>query len=149
MSLEKQRQTDESERARRLSAILASMYDALLVVDEAGQPALINAAYDQMFGDTPESNALASEDSNGNLLPLVQTPQQRAALGETFSMEFLVAGDADRRRWFEANGRPIEDADGHQHGGVVVIRDISDRRFTSRFRTDRLWSTATPGVWNR
>jgi len=117
----------EAQRAR-LAAILASVGDAVLVVDSAGRPVLTNAAYERLFGD---ADAVVLVDEQGQPLPPEATPQQRAARGEAFSMRFIMpAGDpAGERspRYFEANGQPIRDG-GDERGGVVVIRDVTERR---------------------
>ncbi|HEV2108646.1 MAG TPA: PAS domain-containing sensor histidine kinase, partial [Thermomicrobiales bacterium] len=47
------------------------------------------------------------------------------ARGESFSMEFMLESPDGNRRWFEATGAPLDP--GQNQGGVVVIRDITDR----------------------
>lgn len=117
--------SSEEERAR-LAAILISMGDAVLVVDSDGRPLLSNAAYTRMFGGP--SAAFTAQDDNGQPLPVAATPQARAAQGESFSMEFTLQGSDGTRRWYEANGEPIRDDSGQQQrGGVIVIRDITER----------------------
>ena len=111
----------------RLEAILASMGDAVLVVDVVGRPLIRNAAYDRLFGSHA---TLPMEDDQGRPLPPDTTPAQRAARGETFSIQFTLPMDEGGRRWFEANGHPITTprlGDGVEHWGLVVIRDITDR----------------------
>lgn len=119
-SLKEQRRESESERAR-LEAVLTGMSDAVVVIDASGQTVLSNSAYQRFF----EGSGLIPEDEAGQPLSADLTPQQRAARGENFSMEFCVSGSAGERRWYEANGQPIEH-DGERHG-LVVIRDISER----------------------
>jgi two-component system, chemotaxis family, CheB/CheR fusion protein len=114
----------EEERAQ-LAAILVNMGDAVLVVDRAGKPVLTNAAYERLFGGAGQE--LALQDENGHPLRSEHSPQQRAARGESFNMEFTLIDGQRARRWFEANGQPIGSADGGQQGGVVVIRDITER----------------------
>ncbi|HVA24422.1 MAG TPA: CheR family methyltransferase [Chloroflexota bacterium] len=122
---EQQRQSAEAGR-ERLDVILRHMADAVLVVDQAGKPVLANPVYESMFGQ-PEA-ALVAQGEDGKLLSAQDGPQQRAARGESFRMEFIVAAADGGRRWFEAAGEPVESA-GAETGakGVVVIRDISDR----------------------
>jgi two-component system CheB/CheR fusion protein len=114
----------EAERSR-LAAILASMADAVLVVDGRGETMLTNAAYERLLGSPGAEPALGDEE--GRPLPTDATPRRRAARGEAFEMPFTVVTVDGTRRWFEARGQPIR-ADGHE-GGVVVIRDISERSF--------------------
>ncbi|HTD79544.1 MAG TPA: HAMP domain-containing sensor histidine kinase [Chloroflexota bacterium] len=79
------------------------------------------------------------EDAQGCRLPPAETPQARAARGETFSLEFTLpagaaaAGGEGSRCWYEANGQPLGAgtplrSDGGEGGAghaVVVIRDIT------------------------
>ncbi|KYF81733.1 hypothetical protein BE11_12240 [Sorangium cellulosum] len=116
----------EAERAR-LVAILRSMADALLVVDGAGRPLLTNDAYQTMFGP----GGLTANDEKGRPVPHQDTPEQRAARGESFQMEFTASGPGATTRHFEATGQPIgvsgAPATDAVARGVVVIRDITER----------------------
>jgi two-component system CheB/CheR fusion protein len=47
--------------------------------------------------------------------------------GVPFDMHFALTFKDGVRRWFEATGQPIGSADA-PHGGVVTIRDITERR---------------------
>ena len=129
-TLEQQRQASEVARARA-EAILLSMGDAVLVVDPAGTPLLTNDAYVEMFGGTSTDMGatFAAQDETGRPLPVAATPQQRAARGTVFTMEFTLPGQDGTRRYFEANGQPIraDDTDDPMLGGVVTIRDITER----------------------
>lgn len=116
-----QRQESEQERAR-LSAILLSMDDAILVVDSAGGRVLTNAAFDALAGDDQPRFS----DESGEPLPPEQQPEQRVARGESFRVELTATGPDGEQRWYEASGRPILN-DGELNGGVVAIRDITDR----------------------
>ncbi|MDQ2783556.1 MAG: ATP-binding protein [Chloroflexota bacterium] len=125
VSLEIQRRGSETER-EQVAAILASIGDAVLVVDRAGTTMLANDRYTEMFGDPSDpGDPFVAEGEDGQPLPPDQTPQQRAARGESFAMEFTITAPDGNRRWFEATGRPI--ARDRQHTGVLVIRDITDR----------------------
>src|SRR5256714_14355661 len=116
----------EAERAQ-LAVILAGIGDAVLVVDEAGTPVRTNAAYARMTGGAEAP--LVPEDLQGRPLPLAETPQARAARGETFSLEFTLPAADGSRGWYEANGQPLGDPTEGGEGGaghaVVVIRDIT------------------------
>jgi two-component system CheB/CheR fusion protein len=141
--LEAQRRTSETERAR-LAAILVNMGDAVLVVDADGAPVQTNNAYKRMFGD--EDSALAPEDEWGQPLSLEKTPQRRTAHGESFNMEFSMPDSHGSRRWFEANGQPLVIGDVRE-GGVVVIRDITDRslrRLQNEFLAQAAHELRTP-----
>ena len=129
---QQQRQASDAEQAR-LSAILLSLGDAVLVVDPTGEPLLCNTAYTRLFGDA--SSSIAARDAQGNPLATPDTPEQRTARGETFVMEFTLEGENGKRRYFEATGQPIQSA-GTELGGVIAIRDITERslhRFQDEF----------------
>jgi two-component system, chemotaxis family, CheB/CheR fusion protein len=113
----------EGERAR-LAAILRSMADGLLVVDGAGRPVLTNDAYHEMFGE----GRAPLFDVKGQPLPFEETPEQRAARGEKFHMEFSLSSTRGARRYLEATANPIASSSAPGiEGGVVVVRDISER----------------------
>ena len=54
------------------------------------------------------------------------SPLRRAARGEAFRMRFAIDGVDGGRRVFEASGEPIN-GPGDQPGGVVIIRDVTER----------------------
>lgn len=120
-SLEQQQRISEDERAR-LQAVLASMRDAVLMVDREGALLLTNAAYQRWFGAAD----VVLEDEHTQPLPIEATPRARAARGETFSMTLTMQAPDGARCWFEANGQPVSHDTGVPRG-VVVIRDITDR----------------------
>jgi two-component system CheB/CheR fusion protein len=112
--------THSMEQAR-LAALLAGMADAVLVVDHQGRAVRTNAAYDALVRSL--GGAMVPADEQEIPLPPAQTPQQRAARGEAFQLEFILIAADGARRWFEATGRPL----GAEDAGVLVIRDITDR----------------------
>ena len=112
----------EAERSR-LAAVLSGMADGVLVVDASGTPLLANAAFERMFG--PDGVALAPEDERGRPLPADAAPPRRAARGESFALQFRQPGPDGAPRRYEATGHPIRE--GGRDGGVVVIRDITER----------------------
>lgn len=122
-SLESQRQTSDAARAQ-LEAILLSMNEALLVVDSHGARVLTNTAYVDMFGEG--NTPLVAEDANGQPLPITTQLHAQAATGVPFDLVFMLTAADGSRRWFEAHGQPIR-SDTLAHGGVVTIRDITER----------------------
>jgi len=115
--------TSQQEQAR-LAGVLQSMQDAVLVVNEQAQPVLTNQAYAQSFGS--HEATVAAQDEEGHPLPPEATPQQRAARGEAFTLEFTLPTE-ETRRFFEATGGPLQDEEGRLAGGVIVLRDITER----------------------
>ncbi len=124
LELQEMARTSDEERAR-LEAILLSMGSAVLVVKRDGGLILTNAAYTRLFG-SPNATFVA-RDEDGHILSPQQTPRERAARGETFSMGFTITARDGARRWFEAIGQPIHWGEGGEQGGVVTIQDITER----------------------
>lgn len=116
------RRSSEAERSR-LAAILASLGDAVVVVDGEQNVVMTNDAYERRFG---ASGLVGPEDEHGRRLPRSRWPQVRVSRGEPFRMTFTMRTRSGDRHWFEATGAPITGVDGTA-GGVVVIRDITDR----------------------
>jgi two-component system CheB/CheR fusion protein len=115
--------TLEVERAH-LATILASVGDAVVVVDRAGMVVRANAAYARTFGDATVPLA----DEQGAPLAAGGTPYARAARGETFSMQVTQRAPDGALRWFEANGQPLQRQGREGSQGVLVIRDITERK---------------------
>ena len=110
------------QERKRLATILASMAEAVLVVAPNGEVVLANDACQHMLGD----DLPALDDGSGNLIPSEMNPRQRAARGEAFTQHFTITDADGTRCWFEATGQPIQ-SEGQAEGGVVVVRDVSDR----------------------
>jgi two-component system CheB/CheR fusion protein len=112
---------DSEEERARLSAIIESMSEAVLVVDGAGRAVLTNVAYQRLF-DEEDFTPL---DTLGEL-PLTSdgTPRGRAARGESSTTEFVVEGEDGMQRRYKAEGRPVG-SDGSR-GGVIVFREVAD-----------------------
>lgn len=121
VELETLANTHAQEQAR-LSTILAGMADAVLVVDRDGRPIRSNNAFEEIMGGLVSPFSPANE--HGVPLSAVEAPTHRVAQGESFRVEFTALARDGTRRWFEATGRPLHGDDG---GGVLVIRDITDR----------------------
>jgi len=127
----------EAERAQ-LAAILASIGDAVAVVDRTGTPLRTNAAYAALAGGEGATLALYGED--GQPLSPAAMPRARAARGETFSLEASLLQPDGTRRWVEANGQPLQGTGAEQ--GVVVIRDITAASLHRRLQ-DEFLATAS------
>jgi signal transduction histidine kinase len=117
------RRSSETERSR-LAAILASMSDAVVAVDADGDVVMTNEAFDRRFAWIFAKTTI--DDDRGRALPERRWPFKRAARGESFRMTLSARRRDGDRRWFEATGEPIS-SETSLAGGVVVIRDITDR----------------------
>jgi two-component system CheB/CheR fusion protein len=136
IALEQQR-LDSQEEQDRLRSILASLGDAVVAVDHDGRIVTTNEAYDRIFGGGKAE--IEPEDAAGLPIPRADRPEQRAARGERFRMEFAVKEPGGTRRWFEAVAEPLTAGD-RTWGGVIAIRDLSER--TMRVSLERLMAAA-------
>ncbi|HEX7430848.1 MAG TPA: CheR family methyltransferase [Candidatus Limnocylindrales bacterium] len=132
-----QEKLGSQEEQDRLRSILASLGDAVVAVDHEGRIVTTNDAYDRLFGGGEAE--IEPEDAAGLPIPPADRPQQRAARGERFRMEFAVKEPAGTRRWFEAVAEPLTAGD-RTWGGVIAIRDLSER--TMRLSLERLMAAA-------
>jgi two-component system CheB/CheR fusion protein len=115
--------TDRLRARHQFEATLTAMSDAVMVVAPDGALELTNAAFDRFLGP---SQTLVPEDELGRPLPEANWPQRRAAHGQSFTMLFTLREPEGTRRWYEGSGQPLL-IKGVQQGGVVVIRDVTDR----------------------
>ncbi|MEO8571291.1 MAG: CheR family methyltransferase, partial [Chloroflexota bacterium] len=132
-----QQKRETEEEHDRLGSILASIGDAVVAVDHDGRTVATNVVYDRLFGD-PNAK-IRFEDVAGLPILAEDRPQQRAARGERFRVEFAASDAVGTRRWFEAVAEPLTVED-RTWGGVVSIRDVSER--TMRLSLERLMAAA-------
>ncbi|MEA2654177.1 MAG: two-component system, chemotaxis family, CheB/CheR fusion protein, partial [Chloroflexota bacterium] len=132
-----QQKREADEEHDRLGSILASIGDAVVAVDHAGRTVATNVVYDRLFGDP--MGEIQPEDVAGLPFRPEDRPEQRAARGERFRVEFAVSDAVGNRRWFEAVAEPLT-AEDRTWGGVVSIRDVTER--TMRVSLERLMAAA-------
>jgi two-component system CheB/CheR fusion protein len=106
------------QASERLDAVLDGLSDAVMMVNAAGEPVLINAAFKGIFGDALPPLV----DVSGQRLSQRAHPVRMAARGEQFIQRFGVDTGDGTRRFFEARGQPVRAAG--MSGGVIVIRDL-------------------------
>ncbi len=126
------------EQSEMFQLILDTMDDAVVVADESTQFVVFNPAAKRMFGlgatDTdpsawPEAYGLYLTDMTTRF-PADDLPLVRAVRGESSNdVEMYVKHVGKPEGAFVmVNGRPLCDEAGRPRGGVVVCRDISDRK---------------------
>jgi PAS domain S-box-containing protein len=144
------------EQTNLMQLILNSMSDGVIVSDEKGQFLIFNPAAEQMFDkgvtetqqeEWAEQYGLFQVDGI-TPLPTDQIPLVRTLRGEQVdNVEiFTRHRQAPQGIWVIASGRPIKDANGVLKGGVVVCRDISDRKCAE---LDLLKAKETAEIANR
>jgi two-component system CheB/CheR fusion protein len=105
----------ETERLSVGAAILLGVDDAMLLVNDLGEPVQASAAFDRLIGD----GNLEALDAEGRPLPPEITPRRRAARGETFQSECWLEGRDGVRRCYLISGWPVP---GRDIQGALRIR---------------------------
>jgi two-component system sensor histidine kinase/response regulator len=135
-----ERKRIEQEHARQqklLESVLASMAEAVLVLDQSGK-FMTNAAADRIFGVRSAAPESADEPSANRVyfpdmvtpIPTGQLPVVRALRGEEVNeMETYVRRPGDGQDvWLSVMARPMIDSSGRTLGAVSVMRDVTERR---------------------
>ncbi len=132
-------------------SILESMGDGIVVADEEGRFLLFNPAAERILGightdvapeGWAETYGVYSVET-GELCPSEMMPLTRAIRGEDCNqVELLICNPARPEGLIiSVTGRPLRDAQGNLCGGVVVLRDITERKRTEerlRFQSNLL-----------
>ncbi|HEY9696820.1 MAG TPA: PAS domain S-box protein [Trichocoleus sp.] len=134
----KQTETVLQEQTNLLQLILHSMSDGIIVANEQGQFLIFNPAAEHMFGSGATDTSEHEWSQQYGLFlpdqftpfPADELPLVRAIRGEeTKDVELFVRhAQSPDGCWVLINGRPLRDESGHLKGGVVVCRDITDRK---------------------
>lgn len=137
---------NEHERhALQLEAVLASMNDALLILDGKGAIVRLNRAARELLsldnasivlGQALERQRLvqwplAAREIAGALVPVIDA--LRAGTGVD---QLEVELRAERRRVLSVSASVLRPAKGPLQGGVIVLRDITEQRERERLRED-------------
>ena len=145
-----------------LKSILNSMSEGVGVSDQAGEVLLVNVAATRMLG---QSSGSVSAESGGaryyksdgvTLFETDELPLTRAMLGDDVDdVEMIIrAGANSKGFWASANARPLRDEAGALRGGVVVFRDITERKqvenelIRSRERFELAVRGSQDGLWD-
>ncbi|HKV83120.1 MAG TPA: PAS domain S-box protein [Ktedonobacterales bacterium] len=136
-----------ASRASQLLAIFETIADAMLVYDRAGNILQTNAADNELFpwlrrpGVTPRTldqrdRAFTYLDDAGRPLPNALWPTERVLHGETLrgdnAVDLKVRAPDGREFVVNASGAPVRDSDGSIAGGVLIGRDVTQRRRLER-----------------
>jgi PAS domain S-box-containing protein len=136
------------QRVSELEAILASMADALLIIDAKGRLVRLNKVARQVLS-LDESSIILGQPLDQQLwdqwplggravaeaLRPVIEQLQRTEEAQELEAELPGAG---RRRTMSFRASPLHDADGQFSGGVIVFSDITGRREVERLKDEML-----------
>jgi two-component system, sensor histidine kinase and response regulator len=124
--------------ARLLHPILDSMAEGVIVCDRNSRLVQFNRAAAVLMGkdlNGADLHALSASyqirlSAGAPPIPVEQRPLARAMRDEPVdNSQFILSGTAmAAERWIEASARPVRDTDGTIRGGIVVMRDITDRK---------------------
>jgi PAS domain S-box-containing protein len=123
---------------RLLTSIFESLTDGVIVADHAGRFVFFNRAAEEILGLGPISaNPGEWPRAYGCYLPDKTTPHPperlplaRALRGEhVYDAEIYIRNEVRASgAWISVNSSPLIDESGGVYGGVVVFRDITQRR---------------------
>ena len=126
-------------QTRILQSILDSMGDGVIVADETGKflffnpeaEGLIDIAMDTMLNELPEKYGLFLPDTI-TPFPSDEFPLTRAIHGEfSDNVEMFIRNEkVPQGVYIEVAGRPLQDESGKRRGGVIVFRDVTERKRT-------------------
>jgi len=134
----KQAEDAARQQAQLTSLILEHMSDGVIAVDPQGAFTTFNPAAARLFG--MGASDVASEEWSAAYgifqldqvtpFPSHELPLARTLEGEvTNDVELFVRhAGAPEGRWASVSGRPLQGPDGTLMGGVVVCRDVTERR---------------------
>jgi serine/threonine-protein kinase len=147
-----------------LQSILNGMSEGVMVADVEGRLILINPAAQRMTGVTPSDQTLAQTRQRYQLYHSdtvtpyspEDLPLARAMRGEAVddAEMFLRAAGKTEGIWTSTNARPLRDESGAVFGGVMVFRDITERKRTeeelrsSRERFELAVAGSQDGLWD-
>jgi PAS domain S-box-containing protein len=162
--LQRRRAEDALRRQTEiLRSILNGMSEGVLVADAEGNLILINPAAERLIGRPPETTLVATRSTiefyrpDGTTpLDTLDLPLPRAIRGEEVNdAEMLIRRvGAGGGLWASANARPLRDESGRVRGGVVVFRDITERKraeeelLRSRERFELAVRGSQDGLWD-
>jgi two-component system CheB/CheR fusion protein len=128
--LEEQRRYADAARAR-VAAVIESLNEAVLVVDDRGQTVVRNETFRRLF----DVEGLELRDADGKRITLTAV-RTRAVAGMPMQSTFSSTDDSGRHRWFELHAGPVPAEMGIGAGAIIVVRDTTDisvRRLQEEF----------------
>ncbi|WP_293154805.1 MULTISPECIES: PAS domain-containing protein [unclassified Microcoleus] len=125
------------EQTKLLQVIIDSIGDGLILANQQGEFVLFNRAAVKMFGQlTNEKSSQEWSSTYGlflpdqkNLFPEEELPLTRAIKGEYVNdVAIFVRRQDCEGRWISISGYPVVDTSREITGGVIVCRDITERK---------------------
>jgi PAS domain S-box-containing protein len=144
----RQSEREAAARANQLEAIFEAMTESVVVFDKHERVLQRNAADRQLFDFDMEPETLAERrniirlrDVHGQPIPRERASTVRALQGHLLNdptaPDVIVSTSTQGDRLLNVTAAPIRDADGHVSGGVMVMRDVTERRRMEREMAER------------
>lgn len=125
-------------QTKLLISIIESMGDGLIVADENGKFLVFNRVAERVLGLGPVQGSLDEWSDRYGVFhpdrvtpfPSSQLPLARAIRGEASDQVelFIKNPNVPDGVFISVTGRPLYDDTGATRGGVIVLRDISERK---------------------
>lgn len=140
-------------RASELEAIFEAMTDGVVVYDNQGHILRMNTAYRTFIAlDANPEHALLSPDERGDMLqlrdehghplPAEQRPVTRMLNGEVLTgnntMDIILRALDGHELQLNISGTPTRDSEGKLVGGIMIFRDVTERRRLERSTREAL-----------
>jgi len=144
----RQSEREAAARASQLEAIFEAMTESVVVFDKDERILQRNAADRQLFDFAIEPETLAERrqiirprDEQGQPIPRDRASTIRALQGQLLNdpttPDVVVSTSTKGDRILNVTAAPIRDVDGQISGGVMVIRDVTERRRMEREMAER------------
>ncbi|HEY6409895.1 MAG TPA: ATP-binding protein, partial [Ktedonobacteraceae bacterium] len=136
-------QQQASDRASEVEAILEAIVDGIFVYDAEAHLLRTNAAaqafnpfsrqVDYLARPFPDRfSSFLLRDKDGKALETSNLPIMRVLRGETLigsrTVDIIMRHPGGTDIFLNASGAPVRDGSGQMRGGVVVMRDVTERR---------------------
>ena len=125
------------EQTKLLQVIIDSIGDGLILANQQREFVLFNRAAVGIFGQLSNEKSCEEWSSTYGLFladkktffPDAELPLARAIKGEYVNdVEVFVRREDSEGRWISISGYPVVDASSQIKGGVIVCRDITERK---------------------
>lgn len=126
----------------RLNAILSNMAEAVIVVDMSGKVTEANPSAERIFGSEILQGTVHEWTESCGIFDAMKTaaypvkdlPIFKAITGQAVDGEemFIRNSKTGSGIWVSATGRPLRDDLGQLIGGIMVLRDISERKLAEK-----------------
>ncbi|MEG3938605.1 PAS domain-containing protein [Microcoleus sp. S36b_A3] len=133
----KRAEIERQEQTKLLQVIIDSIGDGLILANQQGEFVLFNRAAEGIFGQLSNEKSWEEWSSTygvflpdkKTLFPNAELPLVRAIKGEYVNdVEVFIDRQDGESRWISISGYPVVDTSNEIQGGVIVCRDITERK---------------------